>query len=806
MAEATGTAGTAAAASRWGSTLDSVVVYAQGALCRRLARGSVPPGGLIRVTGLPRALDPGSLRARVLGPSGVRVTEARVEIEAEPLGGDGGTTGSGSGTAVGDGGTAVSGGDTAVSAAAGEGSAGPSAADSGAAGRSAPGGGAGEPRAAGGLRQEVERLRDAYAAAAARRDRQLGLIAEVSGLRPIAPARKREDPHRRTPVDAWLELADFVDERLTGLHARLVALEEELRQAEHELSVAADRLDRASTAVPSAHVATTYTAVLTLAGASAAQVDGEAAGQDGPDLEVELEYGVPGAVWVPAYRLTHRQGDGTGRLVLRASVAQRTGEDWTGVRIALATADLRRRTDLPKLRSIRIGRRQDTPAPSGWREPPAGLADLFAGYASAGPRPAPRPAAVAVGAGWGSGAVPAPSRPSLGGPPPPPPQAAGGYGAAPVAPPIPGGGYGAAPGAAGGGHAETAEAYLEAAPDRARRAPAQPGGRPRFGGAPAGPPAPAAMAPAAPFMPAAPVAAGAPPMAPGAAVPPPPPAPVAGPPQPSGAELDYGALVLCGPDEPEHRRGRLFPGARTDAVATEYRRRAEAVAALPLPGHAVRPRESAGSFDHRFDAAARADVPSDGGWHTVTVGEVPVGLRTEYLCVPSVEPTVYATLVLSNATDQALLAGPVEVTVDDEFLLTAALPTLAPGAVRRVGLGPAECIRVTRRSHLTESTAGLRNNITVLDHRVHVELSNGLARPVTVEVRERVPVTSEPDVRIEERPGWTAPETGTEPERHTPGTRLRRVDLPAGGTTAIDGGYEIRIPAGKALVGGNRRS
>ncbi|MFD4741972.1 DUF4139 domain-containing protein, partial [Streptomyces virginiae] len=241
-------------------------------------------------------------------------------------------------------------------------------------------------------------------------------------------------------------------------------------------------------------------------------------------------------------------------------------------------------------------------------------------------------------------------------------------------------------------------------------------------------------------------------------------------------------------------------------LAPEHRRRAEPVGPLALPGHAVRPRESAGSFDHRFDAAARADIPSDGTWHTVTVGEIPVGLRTEYVCVPSVEQIVYATLVLSNATDQALLAGPVEVTVDEDFLLTAALPTLAPGGVRRVGLGPAEGVRVTRRTNLRESTSGLRNNITVLDHQVHVELANRLAGPVTVEVRERVPVSSDPDVRIEERADWTTPEAGAGPEHHAPGTRVWRVDLPAGGTTALDGGYEIRIPAGKAVVGGNRRS
>lgn len=293
-------------AQRWDSTLDSVVVYAQGAICRRLARGSVSPDGRVRVTGLPRSLDPGSLRAGVLGSPGVRVTEARVEVEAEPVGS----------------------------------------------------------RTPDELRREVERLSDEHAAAQGRRDRQLSLIEEVRALHPVPPPRRRDDPHRRTPVDAWLELAGFVDERLAGLHKRLVELEEALRTVEHELDGAADRLARASTDAPSAHVETTVCAVLTLAGTDSDTGDAE--------VEVELEYGVPGAVWVPAYRLGHRQGDGSGRLMLRASVAQRTGEDWTGVRIALATADLRRRTDLPRLRSMRIGRSQPAPAPSGWREPRPG--------------------------------------------------------------------------------------------------------------------------------------------------------------------------------------------------------------------------------------------------------------------------------------------------------------------------------------------------------------------------------------------------------------------------------------------------
>ncbi|WP_329126412.1 DUF4139 domain-containing protein [Streptomyces sp. NBC_01465] len=671
------------AAQPWESKLTSVVVYARGAVCRRLARGVVPSDGRVRVSGLPRSLDRDSLRARVVDTPGVRVSEVRPAVEAEPV----------------------------------------------------------APGTHHELYLEVERLHEAQRVAQVRRDRQAGRIEAVSALRPVPPPRKREDPHRRTPVDAWLDLAGFVDGRLTALHDGLAELDAELRRIEHELGLATDRLARASTDAPHTPVHTTVLAELT--------VDGAESDADGTAVEVELEYRVPGAVWVPAYRLTHRQGEGDAQLVLRATVAQRTGEDWSDVQLGLSTADLLRPTGVPKLRSLRIGRRQAVPEPSGWREPPAGLADLFTGYVAAGPRPAPAPVRKAV-ASVGYAEEPA------------------GFGAPySLAPPAPGAAADTAP-----------QGYGGAAPLP------PPSARPRTGGGAR----PAAPAP------------------PGQASAPPPPPPL-GPPQPSASELDYSDLVLSGPDEHGGRRGLLLPGSPTDAVASEYRRRAELPSSLPLPSHAVRPRESAGSFDHRYDASDPTDIPSDGTWHTVTVARLPMGLRTEYVCVPSVDETVYATLLVSNTTDQALLAGPVDITVDGEHLPTTALPTLAPGATGRVGLGPAEAVRAARRTELRESTAGLRNTTAVFDHRVHVELANRLARQVTVEVRERVPVTSEPDVRIEERGNWQHPVDGEDgPEHHVPGTRLWRVDVPAGGTTVLDGGYEIRIPAAKALTGGNRRS
>ncbi|MFE6751041.1 DUF4139 domain-containing protein [Kitasatospora purpeofusca] len=739
------TAGATGGGSTGGSTvptvpsvLDSVVVHASGAVCRRLARVALPPDGRVRLTGLPGRLDERSLRARVLsGPAGTAVTGARLEAVAELR----------------------------------------------------------DPSELPELRLRLDAAREHESTLRERLRLVLAAVAETTALRAVPPARRRDEPLRRTPADAWLELADFVDERLERLHGRAEQLTRDIELAEHETELLADRIARATTADPQEAITTATTALLTLtttapAGSTAPAEDTDDTGATAPELDIELEYTVQAARWVPSYRLSYRQGEDTGRLLLRASVAQQTDEDWTGVRLALSTADLERRTELPKLRSLRIGRSQPAPPPSGWREPPAGLSDLFSAYDAVGPRPVPDRPLLSPGAPL---AVSAPVSPTVAVPPPPPAPVAASFPAPgsfpPPAPQAPGG-FGPRPG--GPGARGGAQGGLRAADEPSAFA--------GYGGAP--------MPPEARRVRAARTAEG-----PGFAEEadfllagaPAPFGPPPGPPVPDERLLDYPVLELLGPDGDGDRRGTLQrafrPGAGIRTAVGPYGARLQR---LPMPPHAVPPRVSAGSFDHRFDAAAPADIPSDGTWHTVTIDDIAVSVRPEYVAVPAVEEQVYATLVLTNRTARAVLAGPVEVTVDDEFLLTGALPTLAPGGVRRLGIGVAESVEVTRRTELHESTAGMLNSSTVLDHRVRVELANRLGRPVTVEVRERVPVSSDADVRIEERPGWHAPD---EPSPECPpGTRLRRVDLPPGGRAELDGGYQIRIPAGKAIVGGNRRN
>lgn len=720
------------------SVLTSVVVYAAGAVCTRRAQVALPTGPVdgaettetaettVRIDGLPTAADARSLRGRVVsGPAGLRVTDLRLDVGAVVRRADGTPN----------------------------------------------------------QRMDLEDAEDRLTGLYDRQERLTAEIEEVAGLRAEPPAPRRGDPPRWAPVESFLALAGFVDSRLAVLYDRLRTTEDRLADAEHEVGVLRARVHESSTALETGRTAPSVSAVVTLApeaedgaggtdstdATDTATADTGTGTDTGGPVEIEVEYRVPGASWVPTYQLRLDGTSGAGTLVLRACVAQRTGEDWSGVRLGLSTADLLRRADLPELRSLRIGRSQEAPAAAGWREPPGGLDDLFTGYDSA-PVGRPRDSRVTFLLGAvdfeaaDSGAAD---------------REVGGYGGTfggpggPVPPPAPAAALPpSVPQFAGAPPAQTM-----AAPDRARRS------------------APRLAAPGAPAVARKSAERSAP-----------------GSPIPSADLLDYARLTVAGPDAPEGR-GTLRPrDSGIDPAVVEYRRRAEQAEGLgPPPAHAIDVRTSAGSFDYRFDTAAPADVASDGRWHIVPVSEVPVVTESAYVCVPSVDTAVFGTVLLTNTSPHALLAGPADVMVDGDFVLTAALPTLAPGQRQTVGIGVAESVQVARRTHMRESTAGLRGGTTVLDHTVEVDVANRLPYPVTVEVRERVPVSTDKDVRIEERraqPAWQQPDEplAGQDRALVRGARVWRVEVAPGRTTTLTGGFEVRLPAGKSVVGGNRRN
>lgn len=730
------------------SELQAVTIYREGAVCTRRARVDGVSGEL-RVVGLPMSLVPGSVRARVLtGPVGLRVLDVRPGFDVQ----------------FGD------------------------AVDESA-----------ETKARDAARAEVSRLELRFNRADAE-------LREFQALKPLPFEPKEGEAPRAAPVEAALALTDFVDGRMETLLKDKRAVEKALKDAREELTLRERRLLEASKEKRSQKAKVTRAIVVAFSMEA-----------PGP-VELEVEYQVPGVRWVPNYTLKLEKGFQGGALRMRASVAQDTGEDWKGVALSLSTATLMRRTDVPELKSLRIGRSQPLPPKPGFRELPPGLDELFSAYDAM--------ERVAVAG--------APTPPPPAPPPPRPPPAMKDLAkkkrddssrqreeredevAEPPAEVAP---------------ARTRSAQLApgappaAAPAMAKSMPMPKAGSRRGGGAIGGLARDAFGSGAVADEESAFDDEGGAPMmdlaeeeATGSGF-----APVIPTYTPAEGLLDYDRLRMPGP-EVRHARGKLSAASDFEAVfavgvsvqidvvmalLSTWQTRAHRVSSLSLPPRCVQV-ASFDQFDFRYDCVAPVEVPSTGLWSTVPVMECRVGLSAQYVCVPSVEPKVYRTLAIDNATPTALLSGPVEVSVGDEFLMTTSMPAIPPGAnTERLGLGVEEAIKVARKTNFAETTGGFLGGSTVLKHDLELEVNNRLSTPAAIEVRERVPLpmSSEKDIKVEEaevKPPWEKVEGAVDGVVMS-GMRRWRLTVPAGGRSTLSAQLHVRIPADKMLVGGNRR-
>jgi len=613
--------------------------------------------------------------------------------------------------------------------------------------------------------------------------------------RPRAP---RGTPPSAIPTQARLTLLTFASERRTSLLAQLGQLRTTLSDAEERLRDEESRFHLQSTdrAQRLHQVSKTLVIALRWLGAGVAGA-------------LVISYRVPAARWVPSYVLTLNHARTSASLGIRGSVAQATGEDWSAARITLSTAAALAWCSLPELTSLRIGRRQAPARATGWREAPVGADALFAdfdaialpimppanqlpkGYlppAAFGGR-APREADRADREGddedrsqimdGRSGAsrnrkamISPPAGAPLSSPPPPP---------APVLRDM---ASRSAPAPASVSMPKRAASLGESRSDKSEKKKERrdeheeelAGG----GGAPAEPEHSDL------------------------------------PDHPADDALDYGRLRLLprteGGDGSLVAASAPTPGTSSGAAATDpsqaldaLHHRQEALARLALPAGCWVP--SLPQFAYSYPAVGMVSIPSDGRWHGISLGDVATPARIAYICVPREDRQVFTIAHLTNTADVPLLAGPVDILIGADYLLTAQLPVTVPGGALELGLGVEQGISVARNTTYAESASGLLNGSLTLTHGITIELANKLRLPVTIEVRERLPVPAEGQADCKLRIGAVTPPWTDYRQDRQPldGGHAWIVDLAAGASQTLAASYQITIPAKSEIIGGNRR-
>jgi hypothetical protein len=545
----------------------------------------------------------------------------------------------------------------------------------------------------------------------------------------------------------------------------------------------------------------------------------------GPTFPLRLiaEYRVPGACWRPTYVVRVARDGKSATIAVRALVAQQSGEPWQHVRLVLSTADLQRHLELPVLKSQRIGRTQPEPAQRGFREPPSGAETLFEGLDNA-------VAAHREGFAADRRATPVdqalPPPVSGGAPPPPPPMIQASQAISELATESD---ELTAPGEAM--ELEEAAPERQSEPRRSMPPPA-PSAAPlamRLSASMAAPrPAPAPMkkasgrarremekeskklslddayggeADGAPQgMPVADSPASLPPA--------------------WGISVEYHLLRVVAWSAPAYLRGQLRPMNRRDLLAgltpNQYARaeqlayqaesRARSTVLFPITTSAVE--DSAGSFDYAFAAANPLDVPNDGKLHNVPLFAKDAPVELTLVAVPRESDEVVRVASLKNPLGAPILAGPADIYLENEFLVTSRFATEPAGASVSLGLGVEPALKVARNTHFKEATEGLLSGSFGLRHEVEIEVASRLPSQAQVEVRERVPLYGGQDKEIvvetgEVNPPWESFNQGA-PNQIQGGKRWRFA-LPSGATRKLSFAYTVRIDSKNELVGGNRR-
>jgi hypothetical protein len=737
------------------SKIETVKVYSAGATVTRIAEFPLTPGELpehVEIAGLPLALDDSSVRVRIEVEQGTAPLACDVRV-----------------------GLAVPAPQETSNPPADE-----------------------EIRAAA---AEVQQIQDAIAL----------IDNEISVLRQLhVPDRPNAEPGKApppSPISARLALANFSDEQIRARIQEKRENAEKLRKAEEHLADLQQKQRQASTARDARPDELRKTVIVRLS------YEGTPSTEQVPRLVVE--YFVPGARWTPTYVCRINSAESSASIAVRALICQRTGEDWTGVRLELSTAEPMAWCALPELPSLRLGRAQSVLRKSGWRRPPIGAEILFEDFDRQKAEAlvaVPKPPAIA-----NISSVFVPALPKLLSEYQPPQT------------------FVAKKSIARQVMAKTAPAedefddgiveHLDSLDmmDEEYEEPAAMmdeeyeeladslDSQVLYSMAPA---ASVEMAysnmaepPPRPRMRATSLSqrkdAGS-----------------------QGDRLAYGLMRMGAADDPA-KRGKLSIEQQQEAYLEILKRQeivvrfnvvyevqkavlnAQNCLSVSLPPGGIDVRHVAGSFDYAYSADGRVDVSSDGQFHSVALTSKSTDVDLRYIVVPREDTNVFRIAQLRNPLQAPLLAGPADVYVNGEYILSTNIATVPPKGQMELGLGVEQAIKVARNTSYDEVRSG--ETIVAfneLRHKIKIDITNLLPREAKIEVRERLPIPQEGakvDVQINQvTPAW---EKYKQNERSAPirGGYRWRVEVPAKEQETLEVDYTVKTFVDSELVGGNRR-
>ena len=196
-----------------------------------------------------------------------------------------------------------------------------------------------------------------------------------------------------------------------------------------------------------------------------------------------------------------------------------------------------------------------------------------------------------------------------------------------------------------------------------------------------------------------------------------------------------------------------------------------------------------------FHVPRRLDIPSDGTRHgtVVAIEQLPVSI--EYLAVPKLSPAVFLHSEMVNSAPYPLLPGKVNTFVGTSFTGSSQLKKVAAGEKFDLFFGSDDQVTVKREELKQHKEAGLFGKNRV-NYRYRVELANFRKEPLTLALRDQLPVAGDAEIKVSLEEPSIKPE-----EVKSDGTIIWKTPLRAGEKKDLTFGILVEYPKEREITG-----
>ncbi|MFN3891714.1 MAG: mucoidy inhibitor MuiA family protein [Beijerinckiaceae bacterium] len=249
-------------------------------------------------------------------------------------------------------------------------------------------------------------------------------------------------------------------------------------------------------------------------------------------------------------------------------------------------------------------------------------------------------------------------------------------------------------------------------------------------------------------------------------------------------------------------RERARANAQRDAASRQAMAPAMRPAPAPAPMVAAVEQEAsldAGDYEAMFRIPGRIDVPGDGSERSLRIGSRQIAADLAVRAAPALDQTAYLEAAFVNADEAPLLPGEIAIQRNGVFVGRGHMEMVAPGANTRIGLGADERVKIERkpvsRKENEPSWFGSSKQET-REYRTTVQ--NLHPFPIRAVIVDRIPISENSAITIEQLPATTAPNDKTVEGRR--GVLGWTFDIAPAATREIRLAYRMRWPADRDVT------